>query len=103
MTGRGMTPLPSVTAADALDDRGWFDANPKRRYRVRPAQGGAWIVRRRGRVMLRTYAATLPAKPPASERGIEQLWYATAWPCLTPQQRAEFVRASRPKQRGGKA
>ena len=98
-----MTPLPSVTAAEALDDGAWFDANPKRRYRVRPAQGGVWIVRRRGRVMLRTFAATLPGKPPASERGIERLWYATAWTRLTPQQLAEFVRASRPQQKGGKA
>jgi len=98
-----VTPAPSVTAADALDDGDWFDTNPTRRYRMRPAQGGAWIVRRRGRVMLRAYTATLPAKPPASERSIEQLWYATAWPCLTPQRRAELARASRPKQKGGKA
>jgi hypothetical protein len=48
--------MPEVTAADALDDRSWFAGHPDRRFRARADDGGAWFVRRRGEVLLRTFA-----------------------------------------------
>lgn len=90
-----MTPLPSVTAADALDDGDWFGASPKRRYRVRPASGGAWIVRRRGRAMLRTFAVALPPGLPDTDEALRQAWFAAAWPALDPRTRAELVKEAR--------
>ena len=90
-----MNPLPSVTAADALDDGDWFSANPRRRYRVRPAPGGAWIVRRRGRAMLRTFAAVLPPGLPDADEALRPMWFAAAWADLDPPTRADLVKEAR--------
>ena len=96
-----MSAVPSVVDADVRDDTAWFGANPQRCYRARPGRSGAWwIVRRHGRVVLRTFAAALPNQPPGSERGLEELWYATAWPDLSPERRGRLASASR--QSGGK-
>ena len=60
--------------AEALADADWFSEHPDRRYRTRPAaDGGIWLVRRRGRVLLRTRTGT-GTREPTSEAEIEAAW-----------------------------
>jgi hypothetical protein len=95
-----MMPLPIVSDGDAASDAAWFSSRPQRHYRLRIAAGGAWIIRRRGSAFLRTFAAALPSKPPASESELETLWYATAWPDLAARERASLATANRQSARG---
>jgi hypothetical protein len=86
--------------SETVTDAAWFDANPGRRYRARAASNGqVWLVRKRGRVFLRTLAP-LP-RIPTLEREIEARWFSAAWPDLTPHERAALVRESlRNKKKG---
>jgi hypothetical protein len=86
----------------ALDESIWFDRNPDRRYRARPAADGrVWLIRRRpGNVFLCTLARL--ARVPSSEGEAERWWWLTAWPELSPRERAELIKESRrgrPKRR----
>jgi hypothetical protein len=81
---------PVVTAAD---DRDWFSTRPHRRYRVRRAVSGFWIVRKRpGGVFLRAWAVTLPKGLPDADKALRVAWFSAAWPDLSPPARAELVR-----------
>jgi hypothetical protein len=87
-----MVEIATVSAADAIDDHGWFSRHPQRRYRVRPG----WVVRRRGGVFLR--AVILPSDPVYrgdDEGSAEAAWWASAYPHLSPEARAQMAREAR--------
>jgi hypothetical protein len=80
-----MTGLPPVTDRDAADDRGWFAANPGRRYRIRETVGAWWVIRQRGEEVLLRAILLSPLDPcPDRDDTIKTHWWATAWPQLTP-------------------
>jgi hypothetical protein len=80
--------------SETVTDAAWFDANPGRRYRARLASDGqVWLVRKRGRVFLRTLAP-LP-RIPTLEREIEARWFSAASPDLSQQERVALIRESR--------
>jgi hypothetical protein len=74
--------MPSVTAADALDDRTWFANHSECRFRVRSSDGGLWLIRRQPQganpdVYLRTFARSAP--PLGDNDGeLAAAWYAAA-------------------------
>jgi hypothetical protein len=78
MSGLG---LPTVSAAEALDDGAWFDAHPARRFRARSARNLTWIVRRRGNVFLRVVAAR-PLLPGDTDAALGPAWFESAYPDL---------------------
>jgi hypothetical protein len=92
---------PTVTAGDVFNDTAWFDANPRRRYRIcRATAGGWWLVRRRrGRVFLRAWAARLP-RMPDNDEAIRPFWFFAAWPALPADTRAELVKEARKLEHG---
>jgi hypothetical protein len=77
--------MPPVREADARRDRAWFAEHEERSFRSRPAaDGGVWIVRRAGGVLLRTVVVSAPSPPPHDgDRELGPLWFATAWPELS--------------------
>jgi hypothetical protein len=68
-----------VTELEAGDDRDWFLLRPQRRYRVRRTDGGWWLVRRRGDVLLRTFSATTLSIAD-TDKAIAVAWYSAAYP-----------------------
>lgn len=94
---------PTVSPADVLDDAAWFADHARRRYRCRPAAGGWWLIRRRGRgVMLRTFTPHLPPGLPDTDDVLRRAWFEAAWPALAPRTRTELVREARKAERGAK-
>jgi hypothetical protein len=75
-----MTP-PAVSDADALDDSSWFDSHPHRRFRARRADGGWWLIRKRGAVLLRTFSPK-GGHLSDSDRALAPLWFAAVYPEL---------------------
>jgi hypothetical protein len=75
-------------SAAAIGDRGWFAANPARRYRARD-----------GVVIRRVHGAYLRAVDPWSdsddELECEARWWAAAWPALPTKIRNRLRRAAR--------
>jgi hypothetical protein len=70
-----MTP---VTEIEAGNDRAWFTDHPNRRFRARAGTGGAWLIRRRGDVFLRSFAqAPLPAN---TDIAAAFAWFSAAYP-----------------------
>jgi hypothetical protein len=74
-----MPEIPKVTEEAALDDRSWFAGRPDRRFRARVDDGGVWFVRRRGEVLLRTFAPRLH-RVPEDDRQIAPAWFTAAYP-----------------------
>jgi hypothetical protein len=95
--------MPPVDEANPLGDRVWFAQHPGRSFLSRRgADGGHWIVRRAGDVLLRVPippALSLPARDSDGELG--PLWFASAWPSLSAE-KAQLLgrRATRRGRRG---
>ena len=93
---------PAVTDIESGDDRAWFATHPNRRYRVRQAETGWWLVRRRsGGVLLRSWAATLLPGLPDTDNALCEAWCAAAYPGLSPLERAKLVRLAGREERAG--
>src|SRR5690349_8760366 len=87
---------PRVSNVDVLGDSSWFDERPDRRYRLRRGTDGQiWAIRRRARgIFLRT-TVTAGQECPDTERAAKLVWWRSARPELTPQARADLMKASR--------
>jgi hypothetical protein len=84
----------AVTDADARDDVGWFDANAGRRYRI--VADRHLVVRRYARgVFLRTIILPDHHHLDDGEGSAEAAWWASAYPHLSPEARAQMARESR--------
>ena len=96
---------PAVSDLDAIDDVQWFDANRERRYRRRPAaDGGWWLVRRRGRAtFLRVYAASLLNRELGdNDPVLRTVWFRHAWPQLQPQTLKQLIAEARQAERAAR-
>jgi hypothetical protein len=94
--------MPPVTGDAAASDRVWFAANPRRRYRLRKAPDGWWVIRRRlGGVLLRTYAVTIPSgiEQNPDEKSLRWLWVETALVGLTSVEREALLKQIRQGER----
>jgi hypothetical protein len=88
--------MPAPTPADVMADRDWFASHPRRRYHVRRAATGIWLVRKRtGGVFLRAWTASLPRGVPDTDDALREQWYAAAWADLDPATRDELIRADK--------
>jgi hypothetical protein len=90
--------LPTVSAADVLDDAAWLETHPHRRYRLRPG----WVVRRRPPgVFLRS---PLPSshRYVDTEASAEGAWWTCGYPFLTPAERQAMAKTARGKARNSK-
>lgn len=93
--------VPTVTEADAVGDGAWFSAN-RRRYRLRrAAEGGGWLIRRRrGLVMLRVWAPSLPASAPDNDESLRAFWFLAAYPDLPAKRRDTLIKEARQSEHG---
>ena len=90
---------PSVTQADAQDDWAWFKGS-RRRYRLRRTADGCSIIRRRrGGVLLRAWAPTLPISLPDTDESLRPYWFATAYPSLPAKRRASMITEARQREK----
>jgi hypothetical protein len=87
--------LPVVSELDAGDDRIWFRDNPTRRYRLRQAEGGWWLIRRRGRsAMLRVFSETM-GRVPDNDEALRGYWFSSAYPTLSQDELLELIADAR--------
>jgi len=83
--------FPAVTQEDVFSDQQWFADHPSRQYRLRDG----WTVRRRARgVFLRTPLASDRRYPDNDERLAEFVWWAAAFPHLSPQERKALAKTA---------
>jgi hypothetical protein len=71
--------LPPVAELEASDDRDWFAEHPGRRYRMRPGDGGTWLIRQKSRALLRTFARE-PLRLPDTDEALAVAWQTAAYP-----------------------
>ena len=93
-------PLAVVTDLEATDDADWFEANPRRLFRVRRVAGGYAVIRHTtSGVFLRVFA-NAGAGIVDNDRDLALVWFSCAYPDWHPEQ--ILKRALKALKQGGK-